>query len=106
MNKTHIKEQTNKNTKNKQKLLKRRHFYSVLTEMLDDVVPMPRLAWRCEFSSLKVKEEELVREVFTTVVAHLANIRGRKTKMAHKKDGVDPRWINLFRNNLLSNSKP
>lgn len=35
INKTHIKEQTNKNTHKKQKLLKRRNFYSVFTEMLD-----------------------------------------------------------------------
>lgn len=32
---------------------------------------MPGLVWRCEFTYLKVKEEDLV---FTTAVAHLANL--------------------------------
>lgn len=43
----------------------------------NDVVPMPGLVWRCEFTYLKVKEEDLV---FTTAVARLANISATKKK--------------------------
>lgn len=52
----------------------------------NDTVPTPGLVWRCHFTSLKVKEEDLAHEVFTIAVANLANISGtRKIKMAHEK---------------------
>lgn len=53
-------------------------YYSVPSEMQEttkkDVVPMPGLVWRCKFTFLKGKEEDLVL-VFTIAVANLAKRR-------------------------------
>lgn len=45
-----------------------------------DAVPMPSLAWHCRFTSLKVKEENVVHKVFTIAAAHLANNRAAREK--------------------------
>lgn len=46
------------------------------------LVPMPGLVSCCEFTSLKVKEEDLVHNFFTVAVAYLANISTtRETKV-------------------------
>lgn len=55
---------------------------------------MPGLVWRCEFTSLNVKEEDLVHEVFTIAVAHLADISATKeNKEGSWKDKVEQRKI-------------
>lgn len=54
----------------------------VLTETKEttenSVVPMPGLGWCCMFTSVKVKEKDLVHGMFTIAVAHLANVSAAK----------------------------
>lgn len=64
-------------------------FNSVFAEMTQiTVVPMPGLAWHCEYTSLQVKVEDLVHKVLT-IVALLVNISTRKKKK-------DQRRINVY----------
>lgn len=45
------------------------------------------MVWCCEFTSIKVKEVELVLKVVPTAIAHLAH--QRNIKMAHKNTAKD-----------------
>lgn len=62
---------------------KKQFLIKINTETPEQMKIMWYLSQACKFTLLKVKDEYLVRRVFTIVLAHLANI----STTQEKKDG-------------------